>query len=138
LANRHLKRYGHKATIDERSLKAQGSKRNPTRHKGVRMKVKGSSFDGIRPSYPRSPVVTTTKTIGTDGSIRVRAVIKHSALNSIGNKPPALSMQQTRKGWPEAAIRDWETWGSKDVGRFFTVWRELAPSNFSPAGGLHA
>jgi hypothetical protein len=40
----------------------------------------------------------------------------------------------TTKGWPEAAIIDWETWGHKDPVRFFRLWSELAPSSFSPSG----
>ncbi|MGB9153387.1 MAG: MobQ family relaxase [Alphaproteobacteria bacterium] len=128
LTNHHLKRYGHKAQIDERSLRAQGIKRAPTRHKGIRPKVKGSSFNGIRPSYPRSPGMQMSKTIGADGSVRVRAVITHSALNNIGSSSPSpiFPIRPTRKGWPEAALRDWEAWGSKNPPRFFQVWSELA------------
>jgi len=133
LTNRHLKRYGHTARIDERSLRAQGVKRPPTRHKGLRAKVKGSSFNGMRPTYPRSPVVKTTKTTGADGSIRVRAVIKHSALNSISSKSLAQPMQPARRGWPPEAIAAWESWGKKNPNLFFRIWSELAPPNFSPS-----
>lgn len=41
---------------------------------------------------------------------------------------PAL----TKKGWPEAAILDWELWGHKFPSRFFTLWPELAPIGFVP------
>ena len=128
LTNRHLKRYGHSARIDERSLRAQGVKRTPTRHKGVRARVRGSSFNGAKPSYPRSPAMQMSKTIGADGSVRVTAVITHSALGNIGRPEPApfFPARPTGKGWPEAAVRDWEAWGSKNPVRFFQVWSELA------------
>ncbi|MGB9153020.1 MAG: hypothetical protein WCD70_08025, partial [Alphaproteobacteria bacterium] len=38
------------------------------------------------------------------------------------------------KGWPLAAITDWETWGSKDPERFFKLWSELSSGGFSPSG----
>ena len=38
------------------------------------------------------------------------------------------------KGWPEAAIIDWETWGHLDTARFFRLWSELASPGFSPSG----
>lgn len=38
----------------------------------------------------------------------------------------------TKKGWPEAAILDWEVWGHKFPARFFTLWPELAPIGFVP------
>jgi len=137
LANRHLKRYGHEVTIDERSLWAQGIKRRPTGHSNKHPKSTRTALNSIRPPQPRAPVITKTRTTGTDGSVKIQAIIKHSGLNNIRtnspNIPPALKTD--RKGWPEAAIRDWEVWGSKDTGRFFTLWRELAPHNFSPMGG---
>jgi hypothetical protein len=37
-----------------------------------------------------------------------------------------------KKGWPEAAILDWEDWGKRDPVRFFTLWAELAPAGFAP------
>ena len=127
LTNRHLKRYGHTARIDERSLRAQGIKRAPTRHQGVRPKVKGSSFNGTRSIYPRSPVVKTTKTTSADGTIRVIAAISHSALNNIGqpNPPPFFPSPPTRKGWPPEAVSDWEVWGQLNKARFFALWPEL-------------
>jgi hypothetical protein len=137
LVNRHLKRYGHTARIDDRSLRAQGVKRGPTRHKGVRARVKGASFNGMRPTYPRSPVVKMTKTTGADGNISIRAVIKHSALNNIGtgNKPLAPPIQPIRKGWPLEAVAAWESWGHKNPSLFFRIWSELAPPGFTFGGG---
>jgi ATP-dependent exoDNAse (exonuclease V) alpha subunit len=52
LANRHLKRYGHKAAIDERSLLAQGVKRRPTRHQGPLPKTKRVILNGLRSPQP--------------------------------------------------------------------------------------
>ena len=115
LANRHLKRYGHKAQIDERTLKAQGSKRKPTRHKGPRPKSTRYMLDRLRakqPPQPIAPIVRMTKQTNADGSISIQAVIKHSALNNIrlGNDTKAITpksasaLNTQRKGWPEAAV----------------------------------
>jgi hypothetical protein len=32
-----------------------------------------------------------------------------------------------KKGWPEAAILDWEVWGHRNPPRFFALWPELSP-----------
>jgi len=134
LANRHLKRYGHAAQIDERSLRAQGIGKRPTKHHGVRSKVRRTRLDSIRAPQPRAPVVRMSKTIGKDGTITVTAAIKHSALNNIGKQNPApfFPVKPDRKGWPPEAVRDWEAWGHREVTRFFTLWKELAPPNFQP------
>jgi len=134
LANRHLQRYGHQARIDERSLRAQGSSRKPTKHHGVRSKVQRTRLDSIRPPQPCAPVVKMTKTVGKDGTITVVAAIKHSGLNNIGkpDPPPFFPVKPKHKGWPPEAVRDWEAWGHKEVVRFFTLWRELASPNFQP------
>jgi len=142
LANRHLKRYGHQAMIDERSLKAQGSKRSPSRHKGPRPKSTRAALNSLRakqPPQPLAPIVRMTKQTHADGSISIQAGIRHSALNNIrigsDSKPaalaPALNVQ--RKGWPAAAVAMWEDWGSKEQVRFFTVWPELKPEGFVAA-----
>jgi hypothetical protein len=132
LANRHLKRYGQEATIDERSLRAQGVKRRPTRHKGPQPKARCSALNAIRPSQSRSPVMRTTKQVGTDGTVTVKAVLTHSALCNIGNKPIAMPTQPNRKGWPEAALTAWESWGQKDPARFFALWPELSLPGAGP------
>jgi hypothetical protein len=212
LVNRHLKRYGHKDQIDERSLKAQGIKRDPTRHRGVRAKKLRKHLDAMRRTpLPKAPVVRTTKRISADGTIIIRRTIKNSALNKIAFKPspsappsgskgtdvrgmmsptsriggqsvsapkhtvsrtirssdgsaghivrhgsgtvtmrvripasafykpqsrPESESQQPsqqafmpmrpRKGWPLAAIRDWESWGKYNPRKFFALWPELA------------
>jgi hypothetical protein len=138
LANRHLKRYGHNVQIDARTLKAQGIKRTPTRHHGSRVRVKGIRLNKIRPPQPKSPSVKITTHADKDGIVKVRATIKHSALAKInvGNRSSAPVAVPSRKGWPPAAIRDWEAWGKNAPAKFFTLWRELAPNNFAPKGGL--
>ena len=141
LTNRHLKRYGHKAQIDERSLKDQGVKRRPTRHKGPRSKSTRYQLNKLRakqPPQPIAPIVRMTKQIGADGSITIQRTIKHSALNNIrtnrsNTKPLQANPHIQRKGWPAAAILAWETWGSKEPIRFFTVWPELRPDGFIAA-----
>ena len=45
---------------------------------------------------------------------------------------PAFAPRQPRRGWPEAAIRDWAAWGSKNPALFFAIWKELSGSG----GGL--
>ena len=145
LSNRHLKRYGHKVTIDERTLKAQGIKRTATRHHGVRAKSTRTALNAIRLPQPRSPLVRTTKHTGVDGSVRMQAVIHHSALSRIGMDAPYPKLYPTRtaktsvvrKDWPNEAIAMWHAWGKRDPVRFFTMWRELAPVGFNFTGGLH-
>ena len=137
LANRHLKRYGHKAKIDERSLRAQGSKRAPSRHRGPQPKAKRAMLNGIRGKQPIAPITRITTQIGANGSVAIRAVIKNSALNNVqtGGKAIAPALNPSRKGWPEAAIRDWEVWGSRETARFFALWPELKPEGFTAGGG---
>jgi len=214
LTNRHLKRYGRKAKIDERSLRAQGINRKPSKHHGKRSKVRRNRLDSIRPLQPLAPIVRTTKHINPDGSIRIRKAIRRTGLNEIGKrsgnktsssnhlaptrpifgkglprnattasqkkqagqqetnntdnasgiirksfiytintktnhitskqvhsstdiKPIALAANASRKGWPEAAVRDWETWGSKNPPRFFALWPELGATNPPSQGGMH-
>jgi len=134
LANRHLKRYGHTAHMDERSLRTQGIKRSPTRHKGPQPKAKRIFLNNIRPPQPRSPIVRINKQTDADGSITVRAIITNSALSWIGKQPAILNLD--RKGWPIEAIRDWQAWGSKNPPKFFSIWKELAPNGFNLNGGL--
>jgi hypothetical protein len=38
------------------------------------------------------------------------------------------------KGWPEAAIIDWEVWGHEFPAHFFTKWPTLAAPGFIPMG----
>ena len=140
LANRHLKRYRHQTQIDERSLRAQGIPRAPTRHNGVRSKVRRTRLDSIRPLQPRAPIVEKTKHVNADGSIVIRAVIRHTALNNIqvGTKPPVPmpNLNPSLKGWPKAAVKDWQSWGYKNPQRFFVLWKELAPEGFNFGQGV--
>ncbi len=88
LANRHLKRYGHKEMIDERSLHKQGIKRLPTRHRGVKAKTQRKFLEAMRKSsLPKAPIVRTRKQVAADGTITIRKSIKNSALNKIGFQP---------------------------------------------------
>jgi len=135
LANRHLKRYGHAAQIDDRSLRAQGIKRTPTKHHGQRSKVKRTRLDSIRPLQPRSPTVSTTKTTAPDGTVTIRAAIKSSALSEIG-KPdhkPLIPIKPDSKGWPKEAVTDWDAWGHMNTSRFFAKWPELAAPGGRPS-----
>jgi hypothetical protein len=134
LANRHLKRYGFTATIDERSLRAQGVKRAPTRHRGPQPKTKRAFLNKIRPPQPRSPVVKTIKHTAANGSVTIRTVIKNSALTRIGQQP-TLKLNPSRQGWPPEAVKDWAAWGSKNPPKFFAKWPELAPDGFTFGGG---
>jgi hypothetical protein len=40
--------------------------------------------------------------------------------------PEPVRPTGTRKGWPLAAVIDWETWGKRSPQRFFTLWPELS------------
>lgn len=90
LANRHLKRYGHKSSIDERTLKAQGSKRKPTRHRGVQPKAKRGQLNQFRarlPPLPKSPIVRISKTMAPTGAVTIRAAVMRTQLTAIGSRP---------------------------------------------------
>jgi hypothetical protein len=214
LVNRQLKRYGRKEQIDERSLKTQGIKRVPTRHRGVRAKKLRTHLGAMRRTpLPKAPIVRTTKRMAADGTITIRQAITNSALNKISfqsrsstplsggkgtdvrgmipatgrigeqaapapthsasrivrhlsnsssmdravrhsngtvtmrtkiplaaffkpqSRPnsepqqqpqPSLVLQQPRRGWPPAAIRDWALWGKDNPARFFALWPELS------------
>ncbi len=142
LANRHLKRYGHKAQIDERSLKAQGSKQIPTRHQGVRPKSSRVQLDSLRakqPPQPISPIMRTSKQTQSDGSIVVKGVITCPALNKIKLdrqrfSPSPVLAAAPQRGWPREAVLDWEAWGYINPPMFFSKWIELAPPGFVAIG----
>jgi len=136
LTNRHLKRYGHKVQIDERSLRAQGIKRRPIHENRPRLRVKREMLDSMRakqPPLPLSPIMRTTKQTGADGSITIKAVITRSDLNKIGaDKTPALNL--SNNGWPPEAIAAWKSWGSRNPPLFFSIWKELVPNGFVTGG----
>ena len=152
LSNRHLKRYGHQAKIDERTLLKQGIKRSATRHKGKRPKSTRKVLNALRakqPPQPLSPIVRISKDKQSDGGVAMQASITRSALNAI-RRPPSPSPQPNNnertngehnhwkaKGWPPEAISMWRAWGHKDHERFFTMWAELAPPNFNKRRGPH-
>ena len=48
--------------------------------------------------------------------------------------PEPFKPVASTKGWPPAAIIDWETWGQKDPERFFKLWSELSSGEPSPLG----
>jgi hypothetical protein len=141
LANRHLKRYGHQARIDERSFKVRGDRGIPTRHIGPQLRTKRVFLNGLRakqPPLPLSPILRLSKNMGADGSVGIHATITRSALNKIEVRDKAFApMNQPRKGWPPEAVADWEAWGHENPLRFFTVWPELAPEGFTVKGGPH-
>ena len=76
---------------------------------------------------------------------RYQTLKKSGALKPISlPKPPRykpddkpfepLRPAASTKGWPPAAITDWETWGQKDPERFFRLWSELSSGGVSPSG----
>jgi hypothetical protein len=118
LTNRHLKRYGHKAKIDERSLLAQGIQRTPTRHKGKRIKAKRALLDFLRtkqPPQPLAPIVRTTKQNGSDGSITVRKMISRSALSHIGKGYNSATYQGNVWEAPVRPVRTWPDKGARNA-----------------------
>jgi hypothetical protein len=58
-----------------------------------------------------------------------------AAAQTSGSADHYMPAKPNTKGWPEAAVLDWEVWGHKAVGKFFTKWRELATDGFV-LGGL--
>ena len=142
LANRHLKRYGHTSSIDERTLRAQGSKKIPTLHKGVRLKAKSRYLDKIRPKQPRPPLVQTTKQRTSAGGIPIQASISQTALNRIKADPNGIAptikkiIRSSSSGWPPAPVADWTSWGHRLPARFFAKWPERGGNGPAPMGGM--
>ncbi len=62
--------------------------------------------------------------------------VKYKAKQGKNKQPskfrPALG---GKKGWPPAAVADWEAWGRKNPARFFARWPELAPDGNGPVSG---
>lgn len=140
LVNRHLKRYGHKVAIDERTLKAQGSKRKPTRHRGVQPKAHRAYFNKLRAKQaplPLSLIVRISKTTNPTGTVTVRAAVMRSQLNAITPRHIAKNLRHKPTGWPPEAITDWRDWGNAYPDRFFAKWPQLKPANFVPQGGMN-
>lgn len=141
LANRHLKRYGHKSAIDERTLKAQGSPRKPTRHRGPRPKAKRVQLNQLRarlPPQPKSPIVRISKTTAPTGVVAIQAAVMRTQLTGIGNRiqQTARPTNKPKAGdWPPEAILDWKVWGKRFPDRFFAKWPQLKPANYQPQGG---
>lgn len=52
---------------------------------------------------------------------------KQTKSDNASNNIPFHPLER-RKGWPEAAVYDWEIWGHRNPRRFFTLWPELAPN----------
>ena len=138
LVNRHLKRYSHKSCVDERSLRQQGFKRAPTRHHGPRPKSSRYVLNELRtqlPPQPYAPAVTMAKQTGADGSVKLQATIRHTALAKItsvggnGRVMPLRSAPVSGMGWPKEAVKDWAEWGSGNEMLFFAKWPRLAPAS---------
>ncbi len=141
LVNRHLKRYGHKAAIDERTLKAQGSKRKPSRHRGPLPKAKRVQLNQLRarlPPQPKSPIVRISKTVTPTGAKTIRAAISRTQLAAIGNRTQSTAKPANKPkagDWPPEAILDWKVWGKRCPDLFFAKWPQLKPANYQPIGG---
>ncbi len=142
LANRHLKRYDRKASIDERSLKAQGSKRRPTWHRGPRPKARRAYLNVLRAKQtplPPAPVVRLSKSASPSGIVTLKAAIARTQLSRIGSGPiTARKPKRTRirqGSWPPEAIIDWRYWGKTQPDQFFAKWPQLKPDNYAPQGG---
>ena len=136
LVNRHLNRYGHKTSIDERSLRAQGSTRRPTRHRGPQPRVERAKLDRLRgrlPPQPIAPIMRLSKQVSDDGTVTLKAVITHTALSNIHTglnrkaNAPAPLISGANAAWPLEAIKDWAEWGHSNEIGFFGKWPQLAP-----------
>ncbi len=107
------KELGLKRPVPKRTTKGRAaSKRSrPMPQKSVRQPQ--SKYDPIKPtSLP---------------SIRIRRPTPTPIREEPTSHPAPILPGQKRKGWPEAAVLDWEVWGNRNPRRFFALWPELAP-----------
>lgn len=99
-----------------------------------------SALSARRGNAPASqPVANPIKAPGLGGGNEAHA--RRKILGRYSTLPAHPSATQSRfinpstKGWPPAAVADWEAWGHKATAKFFKKWPELATGNPSPAGG---
>lgn len=101
----------------ELGLKCPTPKRMQKAHikvaKSGRIQKTAARYDG-----PNKPIVTPTP-------IRAPAHIKPLKEEPSSAPTPPMAAKGS-KGWPEAAITDWETWGHRNPPRFFALWPELS------------
>jgi hypothetical protein len=60
-------------------------------------------------------------------SIRIHIPTPKPTREEPTSHPAPILPGPKRKGWPEAAVLDWEVWGNRNPRRFFALWPELAP-----------
>ena len=107
------------------------------RHRGKR-KTSGATFSPSTFHNRGSPSGRSSGHSGNGGGANSpeSASVLHPAIASkiILFSPSSLPAQQPvvfrpdrpQKGWPPAALLDWETWGKRNTRRFFTLWPELS------------
>jgi hypothetical protein len=61
-------------------------------------------------------------------------LIKGKRLETARTEHSTAPIKPSTKGWPEAAIIDWETWGHEDPARFFAKWPECVAPGFMLRG----
>ncbi len=97
------------------------------------------------PAIPSQPInASAKKTSRTSQAHRsdfiksVRATIQANRIAKASEhiRQQITPVKASCKGWPEAALIDWQSWGKKNPPRFFAKWPELAPDGYSPSGGL--
>ncbi|MDR3423730.1 MAG: relaxase/mobilization nuclease domain-containing protein [Alphaproteobacteria bacterium] len=97
-------------------------RRLKAKKRGGKFVRRGSGGGSIRPSFiqhPQTPFYRQTKTAFAK---EARSILTSRQQE---NPNPPSKLLPTKKGWPEAAMRDWKAWGHKDPPRFFSIWPEL-------------
>lgn len=94
-----------------------------------------------RPTPKRASKLGHIRRISTGRSLKAKGFyndltpIKSITIRMVSIKPRLEALRpdstyptpvRSTKGWPDAAIRDWELWGCKNTKRFFSLWPELS------------
>ena len=72
------------------------------------------------------PIRGRTNTLSDTIGITLPIVVRHAAEPSPSPQSMPSRPSSTNKGWPPAAILDWQQWGHRTPRRFFMKWPELA------------
>jgi hypothetical protein len=105
------KELGLKRPIPKHRYRPKTTNKGGSRIPNGRRHKTAASYDGLRPKQP--------------------ALHKPIQFIKPPKETPALTpyfapIKPKKKGWPTAAVLDWELWGQRNPRRFFALWPELA------------
>jgi hypothetical protein len=114
---------------------------NPTSNGLSARKSKFGKTSGIAFSTPKGlanyrPAVTSDNggwnLTGHNGGLSLPKPAPHTPVHIKPSKETSTAYSEpfrptgNRRGWPPAAVIDWETWGKRSPQRFFALWPELS------------